>query len=379
MLRLTIGPMLMVHGYNKVFGKRRARRHHRLVRAPGPPAGARPRPAWRRPPSSGAGTLITVGAASPLPAAAAIGLMTTAARTDHRGKGFFMFRNGWEYVGVVGSGRGGHGRAGPGPVLGRPPDRPGAQRVCAGPWPPRRFGVVNAAALLAVSYRPDSPRPETGLSRGRAIAEGEPVLIEAAGQGGGDHPPGKRCSSRKRARTKLDLARYYQAVEPALLAAMGGRPVLLQRFPQRRRGPVLFPEESPGEAPGLAGDDHRGDPQRHHVAGARRRRPGSRAVGGQPGLPRVSRVAVPGGRPRARRRAAHRPGPVARGDFEMVREAAHEVDGLCCGARRSSGWPKTTGNRGIHVYVRLLPRGRRSRCGRPRWRWPASWSDAGPT
>ena len=45
--------------------------------------------------------LLTLGAASPLPSAAAIGLMTTAARTDHKGKGFFVFKGGWEYTAVV--------------------------------------------------------------------------------------------------------------------------------------------------------------------------------------------------------------------------------------------------------------------------------------
>ena len=42
-------------------------------------------------------------------------------------------------------------------------------------------------------------------------------------------------------------------------------------------------------------------------------------------------------------------------DFEMFREAAHEVDSLLR-EMGLTGWPKTTGNRGIHVYVRLLPR-----------------------
>ena len=41
--------------------------------------------------------------------------------------------------------------------------------------------------------------------------------------------------------------------------------------------------------------------------------------------------------------------------FDMLREAAHEVRGLL-DELGCAGLPKTTGSRGIHVYVRLLPR-----------------------
>src|SRR4029077_263096 len=41
--------------------------------------------------------------------------------------------------------------------------------------------------------------------------------------------------------------------------------------------------------------------------------------------------------------------------FAMVREAAHEVENLL-DELGVIGLPKTTGNRGIHVYVRLQPR-----------------------
>ncbi|HMC39769.1 MAG TPA: DoxX family protein [Acidimicrobiales bacterium] len=153
LLRLAIGPMLFTHGYNKVFGKgglegttgwfeslglRPAYIHARMAAAT----------------EMGAGTMITLGAASPLPAAAAIGLMATAARTDHRGKGFFVFKGGWEYTGVVAVVAAVMAALGPGrfsfdALRGR--NRSGL-----------RWGILAAllgsaasAGLLAASYRPD--------------------------------------------------------------------------------------------------------------------------------------------------------------------------------------------------------------------------------
>src|SRR5438045_4710236 len=44
----------------------------------------------------------------------------------------------------------------------------------------------------------------------------------------------------ERGNTKLDLVRFYQAVEEPLMRAMGGRPVLLQRFPNGAGGSSFF-------------------------------------------------------------------------------------------------------------------------------------------
>src|ERR1700689_1552822 len=62
------------------------------------------------------------------------------------------------------------------------------------------------------------------------------VLIEAAGREVPITNPGKVYFN-ERGDTKLDLVRYYQAVEEPLLRAMAGRPVLLQRFPNGASGP----------------------------------------------------------------------------------------------------------------------------------------------
>lgn len=153
LLRLAIGPMLVAHGYNKVFGQgglegttgwfdalglKPAHVHARLAAAT----------------EIGAGSLITLGAASPLPAAAAIGLMTTAARTDHKGKGFFVFKGGWEYTAVIGGVAAAMAALGPGRysvdgLLRR--QRSGLRWALAAIL----LGVGNSVALLATSYRPD--------------------------------------------------------------------------------------------------------------------------------------------------------------------------------------------------------------------------------
>ncbi|MGZ4677957.1 MAG: non-homologous end-joining DNA ligase LigD, partial [Acidimicrobiia bacterium] len=48
-----------------------------------------------------------------------------------------------------------------------------------------------------------------------------------------------------RGETKLDLIRYYEAVRVPLLATMGGRPVLLQRYPSGAEGPSFFQKRVP--------------------------------------------------------------------------------------------------------------------------------------
>ena len=57
----------------------------------------------------------------------------------------------------------------------------------------------------------------------------------------------------ERGETKLDLVRYYLAVEGPLMAAMGGRPVLMQRFPEGAGGSSFFQKRVP-ESARLAAD-----------------------------------------------------------------------------------------------------------------------------
>ena len=53
----------------------------------------------------------------------------------------------------------------------------------------------------------------------------------------------------QRGETKLDLVRYYQAVAAPLLATVRGRPLLLQRFPDGASGKSFFQKRVPASAP----------------------------------------------------------------------------------------------------------------------------------
>lgn len=104
---------------------------------------------------------MTVGAASPYPAAAAIGLMVTAARTDHRGKGFFIFKGGWEYSGLVAAVAAAMAALGPGRVsydAARGIHRGGLRWALLA----TTLGVLSASGLLAACYRPEEPEPTSG-------------------------------------------------------------------------------------------------------------------------------------------------------------------------------------------------------------------------
>lgn len=99
-LRLSLGPMLVLHGWNKVFGA------GGLAGTQGWFESLGLRPAWlhaRVAPLNeiGAGVLMTLGLLNGLAAMAFVGLMLVATFTDHRGKGYFVFKGGWEYTVLV--------------------------------------------------------------------------------------------------------------------------------------------------------------------------------------------------------------------------------------------------------------------------------------
>jgi putative oxidoreductase len=101
-IRIALGLMLIVHGMNKIFGSGgidgTARWFEGLGLVPGHLH------AWLAATTEiFAGVFMCFGLLFFGPCTAFVGLMTVAALTDHRGKGFFVFKGGWEYVAVVGS------------------------------------------------------------------------------------------------------------------------------------------------------------------------------------------------------------------------------------------------------------------------------------
>ena len=54
---------------------------------------------------------------------------------------------------------------------------------------------------------------------------------------------------KERGETKLDLVRYVIAVGEPLLRAIGGRPILMERYPDGASGKSFFQKRVPASAP----------------------------------------------------------------------------------------------------------------------------------
>jgi DNA ligase D len=179
------------------------------------------------------------------------------------------------------------------------------------------------------------------------------VLLEVAGREVKVTSPGKVFFP-ERGETKLDLVRYYLAIEAPVMRAMGGRPTMLQRFPDGAGGESFFQKRVPkGVPPWL-----------------------STTVVSTPNGTTSDAMVV--------RDLAHVVWAVNMGclgfhPWAYLADRSDHVDELrldldpqpgvgfdearvVAGHLRAlleelgfTGYPKTTGSRGIHVYVRLQP------------------------
>jgi len=186
------------------------------------------------------------------------------------------------------------------------------------------------------------------------VAAGDAQVLELAGREVRITSPGK-VLFRERGETKLDLVRYYAAVAEPLMRTMGGRPVLMQRFPQGAGGPSFFQKRVGDNVPEWLATTTvqtvNGTPSRAlvaadvaHVAWAV-----NLACLGFHVWP--SRADDQAHADELRLDLDPQPGT----GFADARAAAWELKALLDDLG-IAGYPKTTGNRGLHVYVRLEPR-----------------------
>jgi DNA ligase D len=155
--------------------------------------------------------------------------------------------------------------------------------------------------------------------------------------------------------TKADLVEYYVAVAEPLLRAMGGRPVLLERYPDGAGGKSFFQKRVPKGAPDWLTTTEVSTPNgttsnalvavdiAHVVWAVNMGCLGFHVWPYHAGDPehvdelRIDLDPVPGL------------------TFDDIRAAAHRVHELLDELGIESA-PKTTGSKGLHVYARLEPR-----------------------
>jgi DNA ligase D len=159
----------------------------------------------------------------------------------------------------------------------------------------------------------------------------------------------------ERGETKLDLVRYYLAVAEPFMRSAGGRPTLMQRFPHGAEGSSFFQKRVPESAPDWLETTIVSTPNgttsralvladlAHVVWAVNLACLGFHVwpyLRDQPDVADELRIDLD---------------PQPGVDFGDIRAAAGELRRLL-DELGIVGYPKTTGNRGLHVYVRLEPR-----------------------
>ncbi len=180
------------------------------------------------------------------------------------------------------------------------------------------------------------------------------VTLELAGRAVKVTSPDKVMFSR-RSETKLDLIRYYEAVEGPIMAAMGGRPTLMERYPDGASGKSFFQKRVPAGAPDwlqtTVVSTPNGTTSNAMVAADVAHLAWAANLGCLGFHPWPFRADNPGATDELRIDLDPSPGI----ELADIKAAGMEVKALLdeLGLRSH---PKTTGNRGLHIFVRLEPR-----------------------
>ncbi|HEY7693829.1 MAG TPA: non-homologous end-joining DNA ligase [Gaiellaceae bacterium] len=159
----------------------------------------------------------------------------------------------------------------------------------------------------------------------------------------------------ERGETKLDLVQYYLAVAEPLMRTAGGRPTLMQRFPNGATGSSFFQKRVPDKVPEWL--------QTTIVSTPNGTTSRALVLADPAHVVWAVNLACLGfhlwpylyDRPEVADELRLDLDPQPGVDFDDVRAAAAELRGLL-DELGIAGYPKTTGNRGLHVYVRLEPR-----------------------
>ena len=158
-----------------------------------------------------------------------------------------------------------------------------------------------------------------------------------------------------RGETKLDLARYYLSVGDGIVRALRERPCMLHRFPDGASGEKVHQKRVPKGAPPWL------DTVRVHFPRYGRHADELCVTKLADVIWAVQMSTVEFHPWNSRRADTERPDewridldPMPECPFERVRRVAHVVREVL-DELGAIGWPKTTGGRGLHVYVRIRP------------------------
>ena len=159
-----------------------------------------------------------------------------------------------------------------------------------------------------------------------------------------------------RGETKLDLARYYLAVGDGIVRALYERPCMMHRFPSGVAGEKVHQKRVPHGAPPWLQTVRLHFPRYNRYAD-------ELCVTELASVIWAVQMSTVEFHPWNSRRAdPERPDewridldPMPECGFGTVRRIAHVVHGIL-DELGITGWPKTSGGRGLHIYVRIEPR-----------------------
>jgi DNA ligase D len=156
--------------------------------------------------------------------------------------------------------------------------------------------------------------------------------------------------------TKLDLAQYYISVGDGIVRALRERPCMLHRFPTGLSGEKVHQKRLPSGAPPWV------ETVRVHFPRYNRNADELCVTELASVVWAVQMSTVEFHPWNSRRADTEKPDewridldPMPHCDFATVRRVAHVVHGLL-DELGAVGWPKTSGGKGMHVYVRIEPR-----------------------